>query len=288
MNHARARSKNWCFTSYDESEPDLARHQEHLTYYIYQPERGVQGRRHFQGYAESRERIGVRELQSFIGSRAHCEIAFDPEASRLYCRKESTRDGVTTEWGLFRGKKQGSRTDIGTACDTIRRSGLGACIKEHPETFVKYHGGLTIYAAQQFDPRRCTDDPPDVRIYYGVTGIGKTRSVYAQYGNDIYTKDDSKWWNGYAAQKCILFDDWVGSEEISPVSLLKICDRYPLQVQTKGGYVPLARTTTVIIFTTTQHENFWYGGTKHEANWCSQRAAWDRRVSERRTEWTQP
>lgn len=87
---------------------------------------------------------------------------------------------------------------------------------------------------------------------YGETGVGKTRAVYARYPIDeIYVKDESKWWDGYRGQQVILFDDFRG--QIPFNVMLRILDRYPYAGQVKGGYCNI--NSPVIVITSSLRPN---------------------------------
>lgn len=42
---------------------------------------------------------------------------------------------------------------------------------------------------------------------YGSPGSGKDYSIYTYFGNDLYIKPLSKWWDGYRNQKYVLISD---------------------------------------------------------------------------------
>jgi len=66
---------------------------------------------------------------------------------------------------------------------------------------------------------------------------------------------DTVWWDGYTGQKCVVIEEFYGQMKIG--YLLKLLDRYPMQVQTKGSYVPFL--AEVIFFTSNEHPRMWYG-----------------------------
>jgi len=66
---------------------------------------------------------------------------------------------------------------------------------------------------------------------YGFREIKKKASEF----NDIYWKDDTKWWDGYDKHESIVIDDFRASN-IEFNHLLKLLDRYPMRIETKGGY----------------------------------------------------
>lgn len=276
--------KWWCFTaySYPEVADAVASGDDTIGYYKFQEEQCPDtGRTHWQGYIEFNQKIGLRAVQRVIGGRPHLEPARDPVAAKDYCSKEDTRAlaAVPVEWGVFRGKRQGERTDIHVAAESVLAAGsTHEIISSDPGLYAKYHRGLEAVTQRSIPPRRSTDDGPTCSVVIGPTGTGKTRGVYSHFGDsEVYSKDASKWWDGYHGQKCILFDDWVGSGEIPPVQLLKICDRYPLAVQTKGGFVQLSSRTTHIIFTSTIDWVDWYK--TDVISWREQRLPFTRRVT---------
>lgn len=55
--------------------------------------------------------------------------------------------------------------------------------------------------------------------------------------------DGNLWLDGYHGQKTIIFDEFYGW--IKYDLLLRICDRYPLQLPIKGGFVQCQATTFV-------------------------------------------
>lgn len=58
----------------------------------------------------------------------------------------------------------------------------------------------------------------------------------------IYVKSpNSKWWDGYAGEKIVVFNDFSGSW-FKFHDLMAIFDPYPLLVETKGGHVQLLAT----------------------------------------------
>lgn len=73
-----------------------------------------------------------------------------------------------------------------------------------------------------------------VIVYWGRTGSGKTRSV-TENSNELWVYPGNGWFDGYDGQEQVLFDDFSGSEfKIS--YLLKLLDRYPMQVPIKGDF----------------------------------------------------
>lgn len=67
----------------------------------------------------------------------------------------------------------------------------------------------------------------------------------------------NKWWPEYDGEKKVVLDDCEESH-FSRQEMLRLCDRYPLKVETKGGFVEFLAET--IYITTNQNPWKWYGG----------------------------
>ena len=63
------------------------------------------------------------------------------------------------------------------------------------------------------------------------TGTGKSRWAFemAKTCESYYYKTKGKWWDLYENEKCVIWDDFRGSDyEFN--ELLKLCDRYPYKI----------------------------------------------------------
>lgn len=140
---------------------------------------------------------------------------------------------------------QGSRNDITQVRDLVK---TGVNIREVIQTCTSYQ---SIKVAEKimvyFEPKR--DWVPDVRWYYGDTETGKTRTAYAelmeQYGDCYTAMDTSNWWQGYDGHKGVIIDE-LRKDFCKFHVLLKLLDRYPYQVETKGGSRQFLAETIII------------------------------------------
>ncbi len=136
--------------------------------------------------------------------------------------------------------------DAGATVDEVR------C--EHYLTYIKYQRALDTDIARRFGARD-PNNPVTVICYTGCTGSGKSRAAYADFPG-AYWKPNGKWWPGYAGQSTVIMDDF-DPTQTSYKDILRIIDRYLLQVETKGGYVELSATT--FVFTSIETPEKWYG-----------------------------
>ena len=258
-----ARSRNWVFTLNNYSDADRVVIGERLandaTYVCYQPEVGASGTPHLQGlvvFANPRTLGGVKRL---ISDRVHLEPMRGTFAeAHAYCSKDDTRDAgagfAFTEHGTKPdGPGQGARTDLESIGKRLREGASLASIAEtHPSDFIRYHHGIralqTVLSAQ---PRVRGPDGlfpiPRVLWFYGSTGSGKTQTIHEEIGDTpYYTKPPgNRWFDGYIGQKIVVFDDYRGDWWTFGY-FLRILDRYPMDVEIKGAFVPFAATTIYI------------------------------------------
>lgn len=234
------RSKSWVFTLNNYTEDELDElcslfHEEHANYVILGLEKGQEGTEHVQGYIELLEKVSLVAFKRLPGmERVHCEIRRGTamEAS-TYCKK----DDNFLELGNL--QMPGRRTDL----EAIReRIANGATALEIAESdfgkWCQYGKRFESYRALLNGKPR--DFKSMVHVYTGATGTGKTRKVYEENEN-VYpvsvptTKGGAVWFDGYMGHDNVLIDDYRGEYEFS--FLLRLLDRYPMQVPVKGDFV---------------------------------------------------
>lgn len=227
-------SRHWCFTINNPTEClDLAEIKD-LRYGIYQHEIGEEGTHHFQGYLEFTRSVRLKWMKKHVHPTAHFEKRRGTrEQARDYCKKEEGRLVDPVEYGTWIGG-QGSRTDVTALKATIDN---GASMKDiwdqHPLEFLKFNKGI-VHATMLNRPKRTW--ATEVILLIGPTNTGKTRYAY-DHEIDLYKKSPDKWWDGYDGQKAILIDDFYGW--LSYHYMLQLLDRYPLNLEYKGGTTPI-------------------------------------------------
>lgn len=116
--------------------------------------------------------------------------------------------------------------------------------------YISSYRGLSHYRVITSTPR---DHEVTVTVIQGPTGTGKSRHCKEQYPG-AYWKQRSNWWDGYEGQETVIIDEFYGWLPFD--LLLRICDRYPLLVETKGGQVNF--TAKNIIITSNTVPERWY------------------------------
>lgn len=266
-------AKHWCFTL---NNPDVTSVQLlaafatwELDYAIFQEEVSASGTQHLQGYLEFTRRRRLSAIKKLPhAAQMHLETRKGTrEEARSYCSKDDTRVAGPYEFGEWASSAQGKRTDLTSAIDTLRTSGMRAAANEFPSTFVRYHRGLAAYQTL-LTPTR--SDVPSVTLLYGPPGCGKTRFVHDNHDPDALWSSPPgsalQWFDGYAAHSVALIDDFDGKASKVPLrTVLQILDRYPITVPVKGAFVPWSPSHVYV--TTNLHPREWYDWSARESQY---------------------
>lgn len=188
-----------------------------------------------------------------------------------YCSKDQLlsewkcKGGVTDEdYGVWLQTKptkaQGKRHDLITIKERIDAGeDITDIIQSDGESFVagaKHMAFLMQY--QSLKKRRIEFKKPEVLVYYGATGTGKTRAAFEVLGYDATWRwvpgCGTTFFDGYNGQSNVIFDEFRG--QLTFGMILTLLDGYPTNVQIKGGSV--AWSPTQIILTSPVHPKEWY------------------------------
>lgn len=255
--------KNFCFTINNYTESDIAKlkdaeNAEILRYLCYGRERGESGTPHLQGYVSFIKRRTFRWVKNYISERAHIEQAKGtPTQNRAYCCKEAQSDDDFHEWGELPAGER-ARTDLHQVVSAIKSGKRARDIAdEFGECFVRYSRGINAIRMLYCEPR---DWETEVTVLYGETGTGKTRKAWNELcEKDAFFYPGGGWFDGYDEHANVIFDDFGGSE-FKITYLLKLLDRYPMQVPVKGGFVQWVPKHIVI--TSNYPPEDWYPNAK--------------------------
>ncbi len=261
--HFSGTSRNWCYTLFDATPAEVQRLQGLPTgfkYHVWQFEIcPTTGRPHIQGYFITKDPVrlgGAKRIfgvdRVHLGSRTH-----DHAIARAYCLKEDTRAPGTSsfEFGT-QPPGSGTRSDLESLGRDIRAGASERAIFEnHTGSYLRYSRAIErarmLYA-------RGRAGPTTVIVLWGATGTGKTRAAFERYPDAYWlptSNGSTIWWPGYDSESTVIVDDF-GAGGWPLTYWLTVCDRYPLKVQTKGGFVTLAASQ--FVFTSNLSPMDWY------------------------------
>jgi len=108
-----------------------------------------------------------------------------------------------------------------------------------------------------------TSTPKEVWCYWGSTGVGKTRKCFEDFPNAYWKTRDpgqAQYWDGYDGEETIIIDEFYGWFPWD--FLLRLTDRYPLNLAVKGSTVP--SLASKIVFTSNKHPRDWYPNSRYQ------------------------
>lgn len=184
------------------------------------------------------------------------------EEAKKYCMKEDTR--VEGPWTVGDDSKipvkKGQRNDILGVKRAIDEGKTEKEIATNDEFFgswVRNYRGFNRYT-MMVQGKRASDTPCHTSVYWGAPGTGKTRRAAFEAGESVFwlTKPGGNvlWWDGYTGQECVVIDEFYGWIPFD--TLCRILDRYPYQVECKGGTINF--TTKRFIITSNVAPEQWY------------------------------
>lgn len=185
------------------------------------------------------------------------------DGALLYVSKDASRVGETLEYGTAPAGK--SLTSGYTSAFNMAREGISLKLiaDKFPDVFLRHGANLSKYASF-YQKKRNLDKPPEVYIYYGITGSGKSYKANTE-NPDAYKKmGNPKWWDRYDGEETVIFEEFNPIDVDNPYNkfplteMLQILDRYSLQGEIKGTSTQLMANR--FIFTTNIDPTTWWKG----------------------------
>ena len=248
-----------------------------MKYMICQLEMGEEGTQHLQGYVEMKSPVRLAAMKKIL-PRAHLEKSMGKREQAIsYCLKLESSMGMI--WHLSDGSLTISigedaeklreavlsnldQTNGSTASTKLRLSAIQSKLSEGNsdvieeiadnefDLWVRYYRAFEKYLLMKTPARTWKTN---VHVLQGPTGTGKSKWAMDNFPS-AYWKQRSNWWDGYTGHESVVLDEFYGWLPFD--LLLRLCDRYPLMVETKGGQTQFAAKTIVI--TTNMLPCNWY------------------------------
>lgn len=258
---ARIRVRNYMFTmfNYDKDKHTAlweSHHPSHIQYLIGQLETcPTTGHIHFQGYVEFSSAIGLNRVKELLGDDSiHLDMRKGTQDQAIAYVTKTASQIQGSSYILGNKKVQGQRNDIAAGLEELRAGkSIEEIIEERP-SLLRLDRHLERQQARMIRPRAWETN---VKVLIGEPGSGKTRYVHDNH-KDVYVVPEAssgtQYFDGYIGQETVLIDDFNGNIRYN--LLLQLTDRYPMRVNTKGGYVQWAPKT---IYITSNYEiDEWY------------------------------
>lgn len=242
-------SKTWVYTLNNYTDQDIEQFKSFtVSKHRCCKEKGASETEHLQGAITFKRAYRLAQLKK-LNEKVHWEQARTKDAEN-YCTKGEIIIDINNV-------SQGQRNDLKKAVDKLKeKATIRQMAVDCPETYVRYHKGLQALR-KELQPRIEVFTKPEVNVYIGQPGSGKTRKVYEK-DPDVYNVPEPVngqiWFDGYEGQESILLDDFYGW--IKYHTLLQWLDGYPMQLPVKGSTV--WRNWKTVYITSNKPPSEWY------------------------------
>jgi hypothetical protein len=200
------------------------------------------------------------------------EVAMRYCSSTWFCRTCSAGDGIhplacrddcvdsESKTVLVSPKKFGDTSCAVTSgvmqlevIDMVKKGVKEVDVLDTYPTFCSHNGRFLERVFALHSPVR--KFKPVVYWLWGATGSGKSRLAKAVCKDCYFKPPDSRWFDGYDGQKVVVLND-LRKSTFTFSYLLDLLDRYPFQVEVKGGYRQM-RSLCMIVTCSKPHETLW-------------------------------
>lgn len=260
----KQQSRGWCFTinNYTDKDVELFESEDfkrQVRYCIYGFEVGENNTKHIQGFIYFHNTKTFKTVKKIL-IRAHIEKMKGSISQNVaYCSKDNNFKTIGEV------PVKGKRTDLNTIKQAVlSNKPVKQIVEENVNNYqeLKFMENLLKYQNAPECKKRI------VEWYYGDSGSGKTRKAIEDAKGDYYiSMKNLQWWDGYVGQNTIIIDDF-RKDFCTYHELLRILDRYPYRVNTKGSSLYL--TSDRIIITSCYSPDEVYG-TREDINQLKRR-----------------
>jgi hypothetical protein len=245
-------AKNFCFTDYvvDLERQEMYLKHEALAFTLFSLEEApTTGKLHLQGVVCFKKEMLFKAVCKMFPITHWLQCKGSLQDNEKYCSKGPSH--IAGPWSSGTRPNPGERKDLQALAQmVVDGADMITIARAEPAEFVRHAVGLQRLALH-FNVKRTWE--MEILVYHGDTGTGKTRKAFDD-NPTAYFKPKGDWWDAYDQQECVIWDEFAHDIPIS--FLLRVCDRYPLMVPFKGGFVNFGSKR--IIFTSNIPFEQWY------------------------------
>lgn len=201
-----------------------------IDYATWQLEMGDEGTPHYQGYVNFKKQTLFTTVTSIL-PKAHWELCLDPIAARAYCQKKESRIEGPFELGIWNPPAEKQRVWKALAEDILAGKKDYELFQKYPMQVITQFKGIANARTIVLPPRSFKTK---TILIFGLPGVGKSRFIHSTFPEAFWKSPDSLWFDGYRGEHEMVLDDFYGWLPLG--TFLRLADRYPLLLQTKGGH----------------------------------------------------
>jgi len=182
---------------------------------------------HWQLLATFDKKTRLRGVKNIFGDRCHAEPSRSEAADEYVWKDDTAVQGTRFELGR-RKMRRNHDTDWDALYDDAKRGRLDDIPRD---VLVRCYSNIKRIGVDNLAP---VGIERTVVVFWGPTGVGKSRRAWDQASIHAYPKDPlTKFWDGYSGQEHVVIDEFRGG--ISIGHILRWFDRYPVIVEVKGS-----------------------------------------------------
>lgn len=197
------------------------------------------GRRHWQVVVGFKKKCRTGAVKAFFGFKknetrqCHVELTLSAAANAYVMKDETCVDtNLRFDYGDA-PMKRNDKTDW-AKCKELMKTGRLDDLP--PDIYIKHYN---VAKRIKLDNLVFKDIVKNVRVYWGVSGSGKSHRAREEAGPNAYIKDPcTKWWDGYRPDEhdCVIIEEFTGTINIS--HMLRWLDKWGSACEAKQGGVP--------------------------------------------------
>jgi len=234
-----------------------------LVKYVIAEEEHKNGEPHLHAWFKLSKKVDIRgfeELDKIAGKHGDYQGARCDKDVIKYCAKESDYIANFDVESEIKARK-GKHSIMGTALIKNKRN-IQEMLEEMPEMSI--HAKAYKFAQDLVHPNlHARTKKPTVHVICGPPGSGKTTAALNwSKTEEIFFKVDPKWWDGYANQPIVVFDEFDKKPMMDHRELLQLLSPVPYRVNNKGGSTHFNSHTVILI------------GVNHPSNWYEDDWIW--------------
>lgn len=233
------------------------------------------GRIHVQAVVCSWKQYRFSAWKRHLGPECHFKGVRDFAAAVRYVTKTASRVSPPVSYGDAPSVNQGTRNDLEAVRTSIANgASTWTLMNDHFSAYARY-GKFFSQFKIMCDQRQRREEGyvrPDVFVYYGESGSGKSRraeyEARQKYGDHGWFRATSNWFDGYDAHEGLILDDFYGY--LTPSFMLQLLDGYSMTLPVKhSGSVSKMRS---IWITSNEAPEQWWSNLRSTGKWVP---AWD-------------
>ena len=166
---------------------------------------------HWQLLVVFKAKVRLRAVKKLFGNEAHAELSRSSAASDYVWKEETRVEGTQFELG----RKPINRANKDDWEEVWRNCKEGKVEEIPADIRVRCYNTIKRIEKDHLKPVACERV---VYVFWGKTGVGKTKRAWEEAGIEAYPKDPcTKFWDGYNGQENVVIDEFRGAIGISHV-----------------------------------------------------------------------